>query len=571
MLCASASLTVAACRAPTQITLELSTDLPCVGSGNLSGTAIRIATLGPNLDDVAPVTTTLACDAHTGRIGSLVVIPSGSRNDEIAIEILASVGGHSLADCLVKPKGGCIVARRALSFVEHQSLRLPIAMRAVCIDVLCEPTDTCVGGACVSAKIPDLGACFGDGCDEHVLLPSGGSDAGVDVRDAFDSGDATLGDTEVRDASGDADVLEVDVTPTDTALGGAGTWVAMAPSASIGVTARAFFSAVWTGTELLAWGGQSPIGDRGDGASYDPKSDAWSALPAAGLGVRQAHGAVWTGTKMIVWGGATGGGATSYTDGAIFDATLRTWKKIGAAPPIGGRTTFGAVWSTTTGEMLVWGGSNSTGIQQVDGAAYDPVADKWRLLAASPLEARSEVAAVWTGKEMVIYGGGGCAAAVCADAAAYNPKSDTWRMLPGLPITTGRMYSTANAVSDGSSAAFFGGGYEAGGLAYGDGVLFDGASTWTDIPTPGASILATPARTEMLGWWAAGRLYVFGGRTTTGALPASGAGYDPVTRSWIAMTSPPGTFAGRLGARVVWTGTEALIYGGLDDAIRFRP
>jgi N-acetylneuraminic acid mutarotase len=73
---------------------------------------------------------------------------------------------------------------------------------------------------------------------------------------------------------------------------------------------RYLHSAVWTGSDMIIWGGQS--GDFLDtGSRYDPLSDSWTAtnisdpdMPSA----RYEHTAVWTGIEMIVFGGRGNGG-----------------------------------------------------------------------------------------------------------------------------------------------------------------------------------------------------------------------------------------------------------------------
>jgi len=83
---------------------------------------------------------------------------------------------------------------------------------------------------------------------------------------------------------------------------------------------RARSAAVWTGTRLLLWGGET--GGPGGfvtpphGLAYDPRADRWSPLPQAPLRGRLAPVGAWTGRSLIVWGGDGG-----FADGAIF--TLR--------------------------------------------------------------------------------------------------------------------------------------------------------------------------------------------------------------------------------------------------------
>ncbi|MGH9036484.1 MAG: hypothetical protein ACRD0O_12040, partial [Acidimicrobiia bacterium] len=63
---------------------------------------------------------------------------------------------------------------------------------------------------------------------------------------------------------------------------------------------------VWTGTELVVWGGDP--NDEGEGAAYDPRAERWRAIAAAPFRARPwpAPVAVWTGFEMLVWGGQPG-------------------------------------------------------------------------------------------------------------------------------------------------------------------------------------------------------------------------------------------------------------------------
>ena len=96
-------------------------------------------------------------------------------------------------------------------------------------------------------------------------------------------------------------------------------------------TARSSHSALWTGQQLLVWGGDLGGGNAysAGGAAYNPTTDQWQAIatfqaPTA----RAAHTAVWTGTEMIVWGGS---GAASYsTDHARYNLTAGTWATVTA-------------------------------------------------------------------------------------------------------------------------------------------------------------------------------------------------------------------------------------------------
>jgi N-acetylneuraminic acid mutarotase len=102
----------------------------------------------------------------------------------------------------------------------------------------------------------------------------------------------------------------------------------------------------------------------------------------------------------------------------------------------------------------VWGG-HRFGSPLNDGAAYDPLTDRWTpISAAGAPSARSHPAGVWTGSEWVLFGGLNAAAAV-AGGSAYAPATDTWRSLdnPGSPVTR----SGVASVWTGSEMILFGG------------------------------------------------------------------------------------------------------------------
>ena len=63
-------------------------------------------------------------------------------------------------------------------------------------------------------------------------------------------------------------------------------------------------TAVWTGTEMIIWGGVFDTTGASAGGRYNPATDSWT--PTSTINApsgREDHTAVWTGTEMIVWGG----------------------------------------------------------------------------------------------------------------------------------------------------------------------------------------------------------------------------------------------------------------------------
>ncbi|MEU4239622.1 hypothetical protein [Actinoplanes sp. NPDC026619] len=146
------------------------------------------------------------------------------------------------------------------------------------------------------------------------------------------------------------------------------------------LSARRDVAAVWTGAEMLVWGGfagnQAAERYFADGAAYDPGKSRWRTLPAAPLAARSEAQAVWTGTEMIVWGGADARHSPKgVTDGAAYNPKTNRWRRIAAAPGTG-RT--GGQTLMTAGRMVVFGGSGVTGADAAKTIlTYDPRADRW--------------------------------------------------------------------------------------------------------------------------------------------------------------------------------------------------
>jgi hypothetical protein len=360
--------------------------------------------------------------------------------------------------------------------------------------------------------------------------------------------------------------------------GAAQSWRQLAASP---LSPRVGHSAVWTGGDLLIWGG-GPFGVRplADGAAYDPAADRWRRLPPAPLAGRSGHAAVWTGTEMLVWGGArpASGGRSEVVlaDGAAYRPATRTWRPIAPAP-VAGDT---AVWSGS--ELLAFGrggGSRPNGAgprpgetqPRLEGAAWDPRTGRWRRLPASPLPAGDQVE--------VVLAGGVVAAFTYLDherachGGLYDVAAGAWRALgacPLLPIMYPQpIWTGAQLVLLTSGPEWFDGGdNEWGERVYTNGIYDPASGTWRRpaarpaILQPGAGVRFVWTGREVLLWGLGG-----------------GVAYDPVADRWRRMADAPFT---REFASSTWTGSELLIWGGATgddcvdgcpraDGLAFRP
>ncbi len=182
-------------------------------------------------------------------------------------------------------------------------------------------------------------------------------------------------------------------------------------------------SAVWTGSVWIVWGGQSCSSSLTyvrDGAAYDPAANAWTALPLGGAPTARAdHVAVWTGSEMIIWGGVDASGA-ALADGGAYDPVARTWRPI-----TGGADSVASIGCTAVGlplRMLLWGGTEANGTQAPQGAEFDACSGAWWLLpSAGQPSLRAENSAAWTGLEMLVWGGWESPSQTVATGGRYVP------------------------------------------------------------------------------------------------------------------------------------------------------
>jgi Bacterial Ig domain len=310
---------------------------------------------------------------------------------------------------------------------------------------------------------------------------------------------------------------------------------------------RYWHSVVWTGSEMIVYGGMSSVGTvYGDGRRYDPATDTWSLVSSIGApGQRQSHVAVWTGSEMVVWGGRAD------ASGARYDPVTDTWRPMSTAGAPAYRWSASVVWTGT--QLIVWGGDGG-GFALNSGGRYDPAGDAWTPLPTAPLAPRVFHAAAWTGSRTVVWGGyNGYIGQMYGDGARYDLATNSWLPVSAASAPNARFYHTA--VWTGSEVVVWGG------LNYPVYDLSGGrynpvTDTWTPTSLAGAPSL----RWFHAAVWTGAEMIVEGG--TPGVGP--GGRYNPVTDTWTATSSlnaPPGGE----GATAVWTGKEMILWGGLDD------
>ena len=328
---------------------------------------------------------------------------------------------------------------------------------------------------------------------------------------------------------------------------------------------RSFHTAVWTGSEMIVWGGQVPPNGSTatkTGGRYNPSTDSWVATStgAGGPFERSSHNAVWSGSEMIVWGGNSVNPYVNLNTGGRYNPSTDSWVPTSVTGAVlGGGQGHTAVW--TGSEMIVWGGGNTN-----TGARYNPSTDSWTATSTGTNvpAGRYRHTAIWTGSEMIVWGGS--LGNGINTGGRYNPSTDSW--LPtstGANVPSGRYQHTA--IWSGSEMIVWGGGTNT--SSFNNGGRYNPVTdSWapTDLFSPSISPLNRRGHTAV---WTGSEMIVWGGVSiATGGPTNTGGRYNPATAAWTLTStgtnSPTGN--GRYGHTAVWTGNEMIIWGGTDGA-----
>jgi N-acetylneuraminic acid mutarotase len=328
------------------------------------------------------------------------------------------------------------------------------------------------------------------------------------------------------------------------------TWTATSgpPDGRVGHTA------VWTGSEMIVWGGvgSSSFTYSNTGGRYDPSTDNWTSTATTNApGGRYGHTAVWTGTEMIVWGGIAGTGTVR--SGARYNPSTNSWTATSLTNAPSARSGHTAVCSGN--EMIVWGGDffDTTTHYLNTGGRYNPVSNSWTAtsLINAP-SARSVHTAVWTGNQMIVWGG--VSNGVGVDTGGrYNPGTNSWIATTTANAPDPREYHTA--VWTGTAMIIWGG--DNGGVPFRTGgKYFPATDTWLATTVTNAPL----ARSGYTAVWTGQEMIIWGG-FGGGNYLRTGAKYNPGANSWTA-TGTTNAPTGRSGHTAVWSGTEMIIWGG---------
>ena len=325
-------------------------------------------------------------------------------------------------------------------------------------------------------------------------------------------------------------------------------------AASGGIAGRTGHTAVWTGEQMMIWGGMlNGNSFAGTGAGYLPGFDGWRPITTfAAPSARSGHGAVWTGAKMIVWGGE---GANGFVNsGGEYDALTQQWSVTGVSGAASARADFACLW--TGNHVVVWGGNSDAGFLG-SGNLYNPGTKAWMALPGTLAPtARRLPGAVWTGTQFVVWGGEGLTGPIGTGgriSISAGGIPGTWQTVSLTGAPAARVGHTA--IWTGAKMIIWGG--RAGPGYFGSGAAYDPISdSWTTL----AMQAAPSPRENHVAVWNGVEMLIVGGEDSTGSL-ATGGAYDPVANKWRPLTMAGSPIA-RSEAKAIWSGSELVAFGG---------
>ncbi len=226
------------------------------------------------------------------------------------------------------------------------------------------------------------------------------------------------------------------------------------PAAPVDVTVE---STTWTGHEILVWGSASGAARRSGRnvlLGLDPTTWRWKRLAAPPIPSRTGAEVVWTGTRLIVIGGH-GSSTTALLNGATYDPRTNRWSSLPAVPrvvvgagskaePVG----VTAAWSA--GALYVWVTrqvSRACGVNcgeisaKVQALRWSPGTSRWHPGPQPPEGVPVyDASAVSMGSSIALLDGSSCLPQMsCPARLSGTPelldvRTDTWASMPANSV-----------------------------------------------------------------------------------------------------------------------------------------
>ena len=210
---------------------------------------------------------------------------------------------------------------------------------------------------------------------------------------------------------------------------------------------------LWTGTELLVWGGNGA----NDGYRYNPTTNSWTTISATNAPVpRNFYLSILTGIELIIWGGNDASTNLGLSTGARYNLASNTWTALNItnAPAY----LSGANCTFTNNAMYVYGGT-SNNVYSNKMHKYDLITNVWtqNTPVGTTVPLRTAASMLSHNGFIYMYGGNYTQYSVTqflSDGYVYNTATNSWSVNVGMGIPN---YVNSTSFQVGNKVYSFGG------------------------------------------------------------------------------------------------------------------
>lgn len=312
-----------------------------------------------------------------------------------------------------------------------------------------------------------------------------------------------------------------------------GTWRPLPPAP---LASRVNYSLVWTGNEMIIWGGFDAVNrPQLDGAAFDPEDGTWHPLPFT-AGRDAAKVSVRAGSEVVF---------VSSSETRRYDPEERRWR-AGPVVPLPARHGMHDRLVTVDDTVVVI--SEPYDREQPSAVfTLTPGETEWTRLPDIPITVTPAHTVLTTDEDLLVLG----PSSGDQDTAVYLPLAapTAWRAFsppPGLPHD---LVSLSGVAADGM-IMLWGATADSDAQAHGYAAVHD-RNGWRRVQ-PGP---LRPARTVTV-LWTGERMLVWNRVDNIGAL------FDPSTEQWTDIPAPP-TVGLDTAREAVWAGSGLLVWGAL--------